>query len=122
MGSMKSVGMKNLKSCIGSKGMKIGKLAFIFMFGMCFIINSQTETLISTIEAETGIRTGGTTFANTHIGYLGSGYVTNFRNSSDKITISVTVPSKAFYRIKIRYSTAGNGNKNRPFMQIAMRV
>jgi mannan endo-1,4-beta-mannosidase len=89
-----------------------------FIISGCLLLTSlagayaQEETLITTIEAELGTRAGGVTVGTSHVGYQGTGYVTNFKNSTDKITVTANVPTKAYYRIKIRYSTATYGQKN----------
>lgn len=63
----------------------------------------HAQTLVTSVEAETGVRTGGVIISSSAAGYSGTGYVTNFRNSSDMITVTVTVPSKALYSISVRY-------------------
>lgn len=63
----------------------------------------QAQTLVTAVEAETGVRSGGVIISNSVSGYSGTGYVTNFTSSSDKVTVTVTVPSKALYSISVRY-------------------
>lgn len=69
------------------------------------------ETLITSVEAESGIRTGNVTVSASRPGYSGTGYVTNFTASTDKVTVNVNVPKTAFYQIVIRYCSP-YGNKN----------
>ena len=44
-----------------------------------------------TAEAENGILTGGLTIAQSTPGYSGTGYITNFKSSSDKVTVTKSV-------------------------------
>lgn len=71
---------------------------------------AQTGTIVATAEAEQGILEGGVTIANTNPGYSGIGYVTNFRNTTDKVTVTVNIPTRNYYKLVIRYS-APNGEK-----------
>jgi mannan endo-1,4-beta-mannosidase len=64
---------------------------------------AQTGTLVTSIEAESGILSGGVTIDNSIEGFSGTGYVTNFKSSADKVTVTVTVPKKAFYSVYISY-------------------
>jgi len=97
--------------------MKIKTLNISFLFTLLLLLvqvqcaYSQTETLIDKAEAESGVLEGGLAIANTTAGYSGTGYVSNFRNSTDKVTVTVNVPSKAYYKLVIRYN-APYGNKN----------
>ena len=76
------------------------KLMLLFSLIFC-LIHAQTPD--ATAEAENGVRSGGVTIASSIAGYSGIGYVTNFQNSSDKITVSMTVANKGFYKLMIRY-------------------
>ena len=69
-------------------------------FGNSF---AQTGTLVASMEAESGILSGGVTKSTSITGYSGTGYVTNFRNNADKVTVIVSVPTTAFYSVFIRY-------------------
>ena len=69
---------------------------------------AQSGNLVTATEAESGIRLGGVQVATSIAGYSGSGYIGNLRNSTDGITIVVTVPDTAFYSIYIRYYSTDN--------------
>lgn len=72
---------------------------------------SFAQVLVASAEAENGTRTGNVTVSTTRTGYSGTGYVTNFTTSTDKISVTVNVASTAFYQIVIRYCSP-YGNKN----------
>lgn len=59
----------------------------------------------ATVEAENGIRSGGVAIGNSIAGYSGTGYVTNFRNAADKITVTMNVVTEGFYKLMIRYQS-----------------
>ena len=59
----------------------------------------------ATVEAESGVRAGGVVIANSITGYSGTGYVTNFTTSADKITVTMTVPMAGLYKLVIRYQS-----------------
>jgi mannan endo-1,4-beta-mannosidase len=63
----------------------------------------HAQTLVATVEAETGTMNGVYT-ATTVPGFSGSSYVTGFDNANDQLTITVNVPSKTFYKMFIRYN------------------
>ena len=84
-------------------------LIVLLYFGQCAYCLS--DTLVDKAEAESGVLSGGVSVANTTAGYSGTGYVTNFRNAPDKVTVTMNVPVKAYYRLVIRYS-APYGAKN----------
>jgi len=71
---------------------------------------AQSDSLVETIEAETGMLYGGVSISNSGTGFTGSGFVTNFKNPSDKIVVNVLAPKKAYYLLRIGYR-ASNGNK-----------
>lgn len=85
----------------------------VLLFAIFLALNSfaQTETPVATAEAEKGVFAGGVTTSTAISGYSGTGYVTNFKSSADKVTVTVNVPAKAYYKIVIRYA-APNGQKN----------
>ncbi|WP_281166478.1 glycosyl hydrolase, partial [Cytophaga aurantiaca] len=68
------------------------------------ILPADAQTLVTSVEAESGTRAGGLTIANSNAGYSGSGYVTNMVNTGDNLTIPVTVPSAGNYKLVIRYN------------------
>jgi mannan endo-1,4-beta-mannosidase len=59
----------------------------------------------ATAEAENGTRTGGVTIANSIAGYSGTGYVTNFKSSADKVSVTMNVATEGFYKLMIRYQS-----------------
>ncbi len=66
---------------------------------------AQTVAPDATAEAENGVRSGGVTIASSISGYSGTGYVTNFKTSSDKITVTMNVATTGFYKLVIRYQS-----------------
>jgi mannan endo-1,4-beta-mannosidase len=54
------------------------------------------------VEAESGTRTG-TLFSNTVPGYSGTGFVTDFTASSDKVSMTVNVPTAGLYELWLGY-------------------
>ena len=65
---------------------------------------SNAQTLVTSIEAESGTRAGGLTIGTSNAGYSGTGYVTNMANTGDNLTIPVTVPTAGNYKLVIRYN------------------
>lgn len=65
---------------------------------------SHAQTLVTSVEAESGSRAGGLTIATANAGYSGSGYVTNMNNGGDNLTIPVSVPTAGNYKLVIRYN------------------
>jgi mannan endo-1,4-beta-mannosidase len=82
----------------------------ILLFCCSQVSFAQLGTLVTSVEAENGILSGGVTVSTAVAGYSGTGYVTNFKNAIDKVTVTVTVPDKGFYSIVIRYN-ATQGTK-----------
>lgn len=66
---------------------------------------SQSETPDATVEAETGTLTGNVIVSSSGSGYSGSGYVTNFISSGDKVTVKMSVSAAGFYKLIIRYKS-----------------
>jgi len=97
--------------------MKLNKHILFSFAVLCLIVGScpitYSQTLVATVEAESGTRSGGVTISTAVAGYSGTGYVTNFRNTSDQVTITVNIADNGFYTIIIRYnSTLGNKTQN----------
>lgn len=67
------------------------------------IFSSFGQTPVISVEAENGVFSGGVKKATLTSGYSGTGYVTNFQNSNDKVTVTVNVATKGYYDLKIRY-------------------
>ncbi len=82
----------------------LSKKAFFCICIFLLTINAFAQTLVTTVEAETGTRAGGLTIGTANTGYSGSGYVTNMTATGDNLTISVTVPSAGNYKLVIRYN------------------
>jgi len=81
-------------------------LAIILFLFFCLRISSaQTVTPDATVEAENGVRAGNVTIANSIPGYSGTGYVTNFTTTADKITVTMNVATQGFYKLVIRYNS-----------------
>lgn len=72
---------------------------------------SQTGAPVDTAEAEDGILTGVQVASNLS-GFSGTGYVTGFDNSTDQVTVTVSVPVKAFYLIIIGYHSSDFKSQN----------
>jgi mannan endo-1,4-beta-mannosidase len=66
--------------------------------------SSYAQTLVTSVEAESGTRAGGLTIGTANAGYSGSGYITNMINTGDNLTIPVTVPTAGNYKVVIRYN------------------
>jgi len=72
-------------------------------------LSAQSTARVDSVEAEFGILTGVSIGSSTQ-GYSGTGYVTGFDQASDQLKIAVTVKTKGFYQLVIRYN-ATSGNK-----------
>lgn len=72
---------------------------------------SQTRLPIYTAEAEDGVLSG-VQVASSLSGFSGTGYVTGFDNSNDQVTVTVSVPVKAFYLIMIGYHSSDFKSQN----------
>jgi len=82
------------------------KLTLLFFSVLCFAQVSVAQTAPdATVEAENGILTGGVKVANSIAGYSGTGYVTNFKSSADKVTVSMNIVTEGFYKLMIRYQS-----------------
>lgn len=77
-----------------------------FLLGLLSIFFMATslcaQTLVASIEAESGVLAGGVSIA-AQTGSSSGPYVTNFINSGDKVTVTVTVPTSSNYKLVIRY-------------------
>jgi hypothetical protein len=76
-------------------------------------VNSQFGELVAEAEAENGVLNG-VTISNSAPGYSGTGYVTGFDNDNDKVTVSVDISTRGFYKVVIRYLASG-GEKYQNF-------
>jgi|GEM_PF-4090797 len=68
---------------------------------LLFKVPITAQTLVTSVEAETGVFTGVTIAPAT--GSSSGSYVTGFDNSNDKVTVTVAVPSATNYKLSIRY-------------------
>ncbi len=77
--------------------------ALVVLMLILFSLNgfAQTGMPIDTLEAEEGVLTG-VQVARDISGFSGTGYVTGFDNTGDKVTVTVTAPVKAFFLIMIQ--------------------
>jgi mannan endo-1,4-beta-mannosidase len=98
------------------------QLSFLTLLFLLFTSFCFAQELVTEVEAESGVLNGVQTSTATS-GYSGTGYVTGFDNADDYLTVSVKVPSKAFYSIVITYRSASgfktqyisiNGSGNSP--------
>jgi len=86
-------------------------ICILFLFSFFVSGFAQTADLVTSVEAEDGVLIG-VNVANSIAGYSGTGYVTGFDNSNDKVTVTLTVPKKAFYQIHIRYHSSDPKTQN----------
>ena len=77
---------------------------FVIAIQIFLMLPSHAQTLVTSVEAESGTRAGGLTIATANAGYSGSGYVTNMKNTGDNLSIPVTVPTAGNYKLVIRYN------------------
>jgi len=89
--------------------MKLFLVLFLVMFFSGTVVFAQAETLVASVEAESGSLTGVNVASSTG-GFSGSGYVTGFNNTQDKVTVTVNVAEKGFYKLVIRYNSS-SGDK-----------
>jgi len=84
-------------------------IVLVYLSCLSRTLPAQSSTPVATVEAESGVLSGGVTISTSIPGYSGTGYVTNFTNSNCKVTVTVNVPAQDFYSIIIRYnSTSGD--------------
>src|SRR5690606_31475329 len=77
-------------------------ISSLFLFSI-YPVAAQTATLITEVEAETGELTG-VSIASANLGFSGTGYVTGFDNTGDKLSVKINIPEKDFYKLVIRYN------------------
>jgi len=80
-------------------------LLFISINIQIFAINSTNCTGIQTYEAENATLTG-TNIQTSTSGYSGSGYVSGFDNTDDKVSFQVAVNAAGNYPMTIRYAAS----------------
>jgi mannan endo-1,4-beta-mannosidase len=76
-------------------------IIFTLFFSLLIQATSSGQTLVTSIEAESGVLTG-VTLANQTSNSSGN-YVTGFDADGDKVTITVNVTTSAYYRLEITY-------------------
>lgn len=64
-------------------------------------------------EAESGRFAGGVTFASDHPGYTGTGFVANFGQPGDSVTMTVNIPETRRYSLVFRYANATGSDATR---------
>ncbi|MBT3383268.1 MAG: hypothetical protein HN778_09495 [Prolixibacteraceae bacterium] len=84
-------------------------LVQLFWFVNFWHANAQNDPLVAEIEAEDG-ELDGVRIDSVNTGFSGKGYVTGFDSSADKLTVSVTIYERGFYKLFIRYNGL-NGDK-----------
>ena len=85
----------------------LNKIIFylFILLGLSNVAFAQ-DVLLSSLEAENGVLSGGVTISSSGTGFSGTGYVTNFKTSSDKVSVTVAnIPISGYYKIYIRYRT-----------------
>lgn len=88
-----------------------------FLFLLCFLciilsLKAQAQIPVDSAEAEGGVLSG-VNVAKSVAGYSGTGYVTGLDNAADKVTVTLNVAQKGFYKLVIRYnSTSGDKTQN----------
>jgi len=88
---------------------KVLLLSLVFVIQYSF---AQTSIPIASAEAENGVLVG-VNISSSVPEYSGTGYVTGFDQGTDKVTVTLNVPVKAFYQLIIRYnSTSGDKTQN----------
>ncbi|MCF8227179.1 MAG: T9SS type A sorting domain-containing protein [Bacteroidales bacterium] len=63
---------------------------------------AQEIVPVAEAEAEDGVLSG-VTVQTTHSGYSGTGYVANFANDSDQVTMTITLPDSGLFRLMVQY-------------------
>ncbi|MEP7111097.1 MAG: CBM35 domain-containing protein [Ferruginibacter sp.] len=77
------------------------KLSFFTLMFLLFLSTISAQDLVTSVEAETGVLTG--VNIAPQAGSSSGTYVTGFDADGDKVTVSVTVPAAANYKLEIRY-------------------
>lgn len=62
--------------------------------------------IIGEAEAEDGTLSG-VNLSQNYSGYSGTGYVTGFNSSTDKVTVSINIPENDMYKLVISYNSPG---------------
>lgn len=97
--------MKRLKGMLFSVSYIQKPLAVLFcLFAFIHFSFAQADTPVAVAEAESGVLTG-VNVAKSTAGYSGTGYVTGLDNAADKVTVTVNVAEKGFYKLVIRYNS-----------------
>src|SRR5688572_9122631 len=79
------------------------------LFVVAIFLGITSHAFGQVIEAESGTLSG--TQKSTSIsGYMGTGYVTDFNNEGDKVTLSKSVATSGIYNLYVRYA-APSGDK-----------
>jgi mannan endo-1,4-beta-mannosidase len=80
------------------------------LIGTVFLISHTVQAQEIKVEAESGTLSGTLTIAKSLTGYSGTGYVSHFQDTNDKLTLSVPVSVDGTYDIFIGYC-AKDGTK-----------
>ena len=79
----------------------------LFIFQDCLM----AQTFVTSVEAETGVLNG--VYISNQTGSSSGAFVTGFDADGDKVTVSVTVPSTAYYKLEIHYRATYGEKKQR---------
>lgn len=71
----------------------------------------EVETI--SVEAESGKLLGGASVAKSNDGYSGDGYVTGFRNESDGVELTVSIPAGSHYDLAFYIDSNGSYKENK---------
>jgi mannan endo-1,4-beta-mannosidase len=96
--------MTQKETCLNIKTVLITLAILLFNFSGYALSGEPVDTT----EAENGTLLGSATIASSISGYKGSGYVTNLKNNTDGVSVTVHVPDNDFYSIYIRYHSDNN--------------
>ena len=80
-------------------GKSYNKVNFLFFFLFSINLHAQLK-----VEAENAVLTG-TSVGTSHAGFSGSGYVTDFTESGNKLTLEIDIPEDGNYVVEITYSS-----------------
>lgn len=86
------------------------KQLFVIIFLVLSIIYSKAQTLLTSVEAETGVLSG--TYLAGPEGASSGQYVTGFDATGDKVTVKVTVPTGGSFDLVLKYRSAYGDKTN----------
>jgi mannan endo-1,4-beta-mannosidase len=95
------------------------KTILINLLFLCTTIGVNAQTLVSTIEAETGILTG--LSLSNQSGNSSGKFVTGFDAAGDNLKLSISVITNATYKLSVFYKSQ-YGNKNQDFYLDGVKI